>query len=140
MRGPRVRRTRIDGDARHTPIVHQLEAVVALGETQHRLVQLSVRVADDPANVLLAVHAPPHHFEPEQVAVEGDRPVEVGDVEAAVVRPDDAQAPSPSGTRKLRRNSQTTTWSWFRPTVSMVTTPVPGRERDRRASTTVLSP
>jgi hypothetical protein len=46
----------------------------------------------------------------------------------------------PASARKLRRNSQTSVPSWLSPRVSIVTTPVPGREVDGRASSTVLSP
>ena len=43
------------------------------------------------------------------------------------------------GTRKLRRKSHTCVRSWLYPRVSIVTIPTPGRERERRAASTVLA-
>src|SRR4051812_21736421 len=135
-----IGRARVDRLPLDAAVVDQLEAVVASGETEERLVKLCLRIADNLPDVLLAVDALPDDLEPEEVPVERERPLQVGDLEGGVMRADDAHAASRSGTRKLRRNSHTTVPPWFEPLVSIVTTPVPGRDSDARASTTVLSP
>ena len=135
-----IGRAGVDRLPLHPAVVDQLEAVVASGETEERLVELCLRISDDLPDVLLTVDALPDDLEPEEIPVERERPLQVGDLEGGVMSADDAHAASRIGTRKLRRNSQTVVPSWLEPLVSIVMTPVPGREPDARASRTVLSP
>ena len=65
------------------------------------------------ADVRLLVDALPDELEPEQIAVERERALEVGDLVAGVMCTDDRHDGSLIGTRKLRWNSQTGVLSWL---------------------------
>ena len=113
VRRSRVHRVGVDRRAIDAAVVDQLEHVIAAGEAQHRLVQRRLGLADDLADVLLLVDALPDELEPEQVAVERERALEIGDLVAGVMGTDDGHDGSLIGTRKLRRNSQTCVLSWL---------------------------
>ena len=137
---PGIHRVRVDRRSIDAAVVDQLEHVVAAGKAQHRLVQRRVGLADDRAHVRLLVDALPDELEPEQIAVERERALEVGDLVAGVMCTDDRHDGSLIGTRKLRWNSQTRVLSWLWPRVSIVTIPTPGREFETRLASTDDSP
>src|SRR4051812_24932426 len=79
-----VRRRRIDGMPVDLAVLEHLEEEIRERQPEDRDVQLDAGVADELLDVLLVAHPARHELEAEQVAVERNGPLEVGDLDAEV--------------------------------------------------------
>src|SRR5262249_60562971 len=103
MRSARITRAGLDGVARRTQILKQLDVMRTARQTQHRRLDPRARQADDLVEIVLPNFAHEQQLEPEGVAEERDGSIQIVDGEARVMDGHNAaHAGAPRNEMKVR--------------------------------------